>query len=178
VEMFAFGFNSLDFALFVNRVTLGLFFVLARFRFFYDPQRGGNLTAAPLPGGWTGEHDYNERVFFNPRRLANLTRKMCHCGWRKGAAFWAWFAAIVEVGAGLFLILGLLSALSALGLFAVTAAATVCTAREKVAKQHPVDKVDCVACYLWCAEPLYIVMALVTLAAGPGAWSLDSLLWS
>jgi uncharacterized membrane protein YphA (DoxX/SURF4 family) len=176
MDAIAFGFNSVDLALLLNRVTLGLFFVLARFRFFYDPQRGGSLQYV------NGQHPDDEptsntRLWFNPRRLANLTRKMCHCGWRKGAAFWAWFAAIVEVFAGLALIVGLLSALAALGLFAVTAAATICTAKEKVAKQHPVDKIDCIGCYLWCAEPLYIVMALITICMGPGAWSLDYLLW-
>lgn len=185
MDIIAFGFNSLDFALFLNRALLGLFFVLARFRFFFDPSRGGtapwirengSICLGAEPG--TELEAWNTRMFLNPRRVANLTRKMCKCGWSKGAGFWAWFAAIVEVGAGLFLIVGLLSAMSALGLFAVTAAATACTAREKIRSQNPVDKLDCVSCYLWCAEPLYIVMALITIAAGPGAWSLDYLLWS
>lgn len=177
------GLNAPDFALALNRITLGLFFVLARFRFFYDPARGGNLPSSyPVTGTYGsiyGNQYYRDRrAWFNPRRAASLTRKMCTCGWRKGAAFWAWFAAIVEVGAGLFLIFGLLSALSAFGLLTVTTAATFCTAKEKVTSQKPIDKIDCVGCYLWCAEPLYIVMALVAITAGPGSWSLDALLWS
>ncbi len=169
--------TGLDFALFLNRLTLGLFFVLARFRFFYDPARGGTLPPVANPFIPAAQRVlWNHRLWFNPRRLASLTRKMCSCGWTRGPALWAWFAAFVEVFAGLGLIFGLFSQLSALGLFAVTAAATVCTAREKVAKQSPIDRIDCVGCYLWCAEPLYIVMALVTLSAGPGQWSLDYLL--
>lgn len=148
------GLAQPDLALLLNRVTLGTFFVLARFRFFYDPSRKG-------------------AQWFNAGRYSSLSMKMRACGWQRGAPFWAWFAAIVEVGAGAFLALGLLSVLSAIGLLAVTVAATWCTAHEKTMKQNPVDRLDCVSCYLWNAEPLYIVMALAVIAAGPGRYSLD-----
>lgn len=165
--------HSVDIAALLARITLGGFFVLARFRFFFDPSRGSNLQRTVPVGYWD---DSDNHLWFNPRRLASLTRKMRVCGWTTWAPFWAWFAALVEVGAGLFLILGLLTRTSAFGLLVVTLAATVCTAREKVAKQGPVDRIDCIGCYLWCAEPLYIVMAIIILLIGPGLYSLDSII--
>lgn len=159
MEIILSGAQSADAALFLNRLLLGLFFVLARFRFLYDPSKA------------KGDR------FCCPARHQSLTNKMCHCGWRNGAYVWAWFAALVEIFAGLAVIVGLLTVPAALGLLAVTLCATVCTAKSKVMEQHPVDAIDYVSCYLWRVEGLYIGMAVIILLAGPGKLSLDWLLW-
>jgi uncharacterized membrane protein YphA (DoxX/SURF4 family) len=150
--------TSVDVASLIARLALGSFFVLARFRFFYDPSQ---------PAG--------TRWLCSPRRRS-LTRKMCVCGWKWKPSLWAWIAALIEVGAGAFLIIGLLTRLSAFGLLAVTVVANVCTAREKVLKQNPVDRIDCIGCYLWTAEPLYIMFSLIVLLLGPGLLALDSII--
>lgn len=145
-----------DFALFVARVTLGLFFVLARFRYFYDPA---------LPAG--------ERVL-SKFRSDRLAHKMEYCGLTSRPHEWAAFVAIIEVAAGLACIAGLLTQLAALGLLAITVRATCCTGKEKTMRQEPIDRVDVASCYLWCPEPVYAVLALIVMVLGAGAWSLDA----
>lgn len=151
------GLSAIDAALFVARLVLGLFFVLARFRFFYDPSR--------------------EECWFNTQRCDSLTRKLAYCGIHACGKQWAWAVAAAEVLAGAALIVGLLTVPAALGLLIVLIFATICTARDKVMEQHPVDKVDVVSCYLWRVEGLYIAFAVIILLAGPGAYSLDYLIW-
>jgi len=151
------GLGLTDAALFVARVLLGVFFILARFRFFYDPSR---------PDCW-----------LNADRCESLTRKLAHCGMRTSPRAWAWVAALVEVGAGFAVLIGFLTMPAAFGLLVTLLLATKCTARAKVFEQNPVDKLDCVACYLWRVEGLYIGLALIILLAGPGSFSVDALIW-
>jgi uncharacterized membrane protein YphA (DoxX/SURF4 family) len=146
-----------DAVAFLLRAVLGTFYVLARFRFFYDPARSPR--------------------FCNPERHQSLTNKVKHCGWYSMPYFWAWFVAAAEVLGGLALIVGLLTVPAAAGLLIVTLFATYCTARDKVMEQHPVDALDCVGCYLWRVEGIYIAIALAIVLLGPGRWSLDYL-WS
>lgn len=148
---------NFDIAALVIRLTLGLFFVLARFRFFFDPSRADH--------------------WLNTARYEHLKGKCIECGLRPAhAGFWAYFTATVEVCAGLGLIFGLLTYASALGLIAITIRGTICTARAKVLAQEPVDKLDCVSCYLWRVEGIYIILGLLVWLIGPGAYSLDRLL--
>jgi putative oxidoreductase len=153
------GAQWTDGALLINRLLLGSFFFFARFRFLYDPSKA------------VGDR------FLCAARHESLRNKMCHCGWRSGATGWAWFAALTEIFGGLGVLFGLLTVPAALGLLAVTACATVCTAKPKVMEQHPVDRLDYISCYLWRVEGLYIGMALAVLFAGPGRYSLDWLFW-
>ena len=167
-----YGFDLTDFALFLNRFLLGAFFVLARFRFFYDPSK--------TKGFWTADHFTlkwvpNQR-WLNKDRFASLEHKMQYCGLKKYSAFWAWAVAVIEVGGGLLLILGYLTAFAGFGLLVLTVRATMCTAKMKVFEQNPVDKIDICACYLWRVEGLYIAMALVAVVAGPGAFALSNVL--
>jgi uncharacterized membrane protein YphA (DoxX/SURF4 family) len=148
--------HSVDVAALLARLLLGFFFLLARFRFFFDP--------AAAPGD----------RWFCAWRHESLIHKMAYCGLKKKPVIWAWITALVEVLAGMALIVGLLTPLAALGLLVLLLVATRCTARQKVMEQKPVDKVDCVACYLWRVEGLYIGLAILILLLGPGAYSLDA----
>lgn len=141
--------------LLLARLTLGFFFVGYRFRWIYDPSK--------------------EIRWFNPDRRLSLQKKLCECGWGIGPRFAA-FVALAEISAGLGIMFGFLTSLSALGLLAILIVANACTAREKVLRQNPVDCVDAANCYLWTPEPIYIVLALVVLALGPGWLSLDYLM--
>lgn len=146
-----------DAALFLLRAVLGTFYVLARFRFFYDPSRSRWLC---------------------PDRRRSLVNKVQICGWLSTAPrLWACVVAVVEVLGGAALIVGFLTQYAALSLLGVTLVATYYTARDKVTAQKPVDKLDCVSCYLWRVEGVYIAIALAILALGPGRWSIDYL-WS
>lgn len=145
-----------DIAMLLARFTLGFFFISYRFRWFFDPtpQDGVKLCS--------------------PFRHENLIKKMVSCGFPA----WRWLAASVasvEFMAGLGLIFGLFTSLSALGLAVILLVATSCTAKEKTLRQKPVDAIDVVNCYFWNPEPVYITLALVVLLIGPGNISLDYL---
>lgn len=137
----------LDLSLFLMRVALGGFFVLARFRFFYDPSRP-------------------QDKWFNKERRNHLEWKMGYC---KYPAWTAPYVAIGEVLAGLGVLSGVLFYASALALLGITFFATRCTWREKIMEQSPVDCIDWVSCYLWRVEGLYVLLAFILLALGPGA---------
>lgn len=145
--------SSSDFALVLLRATLGLFFFLARFRWFYDPSRP-------------------QEPWLNKARRAHLQWKLCDCGYGSHPIL-SGLVAIVEVGASLLVIIGLATVPAAAALLCVLLFATYCTACQKVKEQSPVDCIDCVSCYLWRVEGVYIVVALSLIFAGPGRASLD-----
>lgn len=158
-EILSGGIGGTDAASLLARATLGGFYVLARFRSFYDPSKPKGCRA------------------FNSARFNSLQRKLCSCGFTQNLVVWAWITASVEVFCGLGLLAGLLTTFAALGLLILTLRATMCTAAIKVREQNPVDRIDCVACYLWRVEGIYIALALMILLLGPGRFSLDRLLW-
>jgi uncharacterized membrane protein YphA (DoxX/SURF4 family) len=139
------------------RGVLGGFFVLARFRWFYDPSRD--------------EH------WFNPTRHRSLCDKLLHCGYGRSWGLAALVATLEVVGGGALLV-GWFTMPVAFALLTLLVVASACTAREKVAEQNPVDAVDCVACYLWRVEGVYIAIAIALLLTGPGRYSLDWFFYS
>lgn len=145
-------------ALLLARFVLGFFFVSYRFRWFYDPTPKDGVPIC------------------SPHRHLSLRQKLCHCGWGMSPSFAA-VVAIGEIAAGLGVLFGALTTVSAFGLLLILLFATLCTAKEKTLRQLPVDRIDVVNCYLWNPEPVYIVLALMVLAFGPGFLSLDHL-WS
>ena len=151
------GPQAYDIAALASRVVLGGFFVLARFRWIYDPSRPDDL-------------------LFNVKRRGSLRRKVASCGFGCSELVSA-KVALVEVFAGLALIAGLLTVPAAFGLLAVLIGATCCTAYEKTMRQNPPDAIGVVECYLWTVEPLYIVLAASVILLGPGRYSLDYLLF-
>ncbi len=126
-------------------LLVGLFFVLARFRFFWDPSK--------CPG---------DRLF-NKARYDSLHTKIASCGWRKHTTFWTWYTAVVEVLAGFGLMLNVGRPLAGALMMGVLLVATTCTCKSKVCEQKPVDKADVVCAYLWRVEGLYIAMLAVVL---------------
>lgn len=149
------SFPFADVALALARILVGTFFILARFRWVYDPMY--------------------QKPWFNPTRQQSLVNKLNHCGFQN-ATFWAPFVAYGELLAAIGLIVGLLTPLAALGLLVILVYATKCTAMEKTMKQNPIDKIDVVSCYLWNPEPIYIALVVMLMAFGAGAYSLDHVL--
>ncbi len=144
--------------LFLARFVLGFFFVSYRFRWFFDPTPKDGVEVC------------------SPYRHLRLRQKLCSCGWGMSPQLAA-FVAVSEMLAGLGVMFGLLTSLSAFGLLAILIVATLCTAKEKTLRQNPVDGIDVVSCYLWNPEPVYIILALVVMTFGGGWFSLDNL-WS
>lgn len=150
------GLGISDLALFLNRFLMGLFFVVYRFRWVFDPS---------LPVG---------QRWFSKQRRFRLINRLCTCGYSRNPVL-SGTVAIVEILAGLGLMAGLLAVPSAIGILLVMIFANCCTPREEIPAMHPVDKIDVVACYLRLVEPLYLMMAVVVILVGPGKWSLDYL---
>jgi uncharacterized membrane protein YphA (DoxX/SURF4 family) len=168
------GLDLTDIALFINRVILGGFFILARFRFFYDPSKPGREGVWGYDLHWRFITTTPSQRWFNADRRKSLHNKLSYCGFKHPA--WVWVVAITEVGAGILLISGLFTALAGLCLLVLTLRASVCTARTKVFEQNPCDPLDVCACYLWRVEGLYIVMSAVCVLAGPGSFALSEVL--
>lgn len=150
------GAGGADVVLFVIREVLGLFFVLARFRYVYDPSRPDN-------------------PWFNAQRHANFKRKLGICGWPENTGL-AHFVAFAEILGGLALIIGFLTPLAGFGLLIISIFAMACSAREKTYKQNPVDGIHVAECFLWTPEPLYVVLAAIVMAMGAGAFSVDAVI--
>jgi len=149
------GLGAHDFALLVLRLVLGVFFLLARFRWMFDPSRVPHVN--------------------NPARHTHLAQKLCQCGYH-WHPYMSAFVAITEISSGILLILGLLTVPAAFALLVILCFATYCTAYDKVMEQNPVDKIDMVSCYLWRVEGIYIALAISIMLLGPGAYSLDALI--
>lgn len=162
MDIFLSGFHSPNLAILLLRCLLGTFFLLARFRWIWDPSQGASCPVRPQ--------------WFPQQRHDSLRNKLQHCGYSRDPLL-AGVVAVVEISAALGVIFGLLTVLSAIGLLSVLIFATICTAKEKVARQSPIDCIDCVCCYLWLVEPLYLVMAVTLLLTGAGSFSLDHLLF-
>lgn len=97
---------------------------------------------------------------------------MCSCGYG-GSAVIAALVALIEIGAGVALIIGLLTVPAAFGILVIMAFAQCCEPPEEMRKMQIADRVDAVAKFLLFCEPLYFTMAGVTMLMGPGKWSLD-----
>lgn len=155
VDVLRNGFVAHDVGLLILRVLLGGFFVLARFRWFFDPSR---------PEHW-----------LNHARHTHLSEKLQTCGFGNHPALAA-FAAVVEVGGGLLMVLGIGTSLMALGLIGILLGAVACSTKAKTMKQEPVDGIQVAEDVLWTVEPLYLTLAVILLLCGGGAYSLDAFL--
>ena len=145
-----------NFVLFLAHFIVGLFFVSYRFRWLWDPTP---IDAVQL---------------CSPARHQKLRDKLKECGWSPRLAS---LVAIGELAAGLGVMVGFLTPLSAAGLLIILVVANRCTYKSKIEKQNPIDKIDYFNCYLWTPEPLYMVLTLVVMVLGPGDWSVDHLLF-
>ncbi len=142
----AFGANAPEAALTLNRVALGTFFAIS------------------------GYHK-----LFVASRHATLARTLQDDGVR-AVPVMQWLVPGVEFSGGCALLLGLLSALAAFGLFVVCLGAVALDASKRVATWAPINRADWIGDLLYLPEALYCVGLAVVMLAGPGPWSLDALL--
>lgn len=161
-----------DIALLLVRLALGGFYLLARYRWVYDPYHPSSTKSA----AHTDEPLITDRCgdkWFNRYRERHLRWKLERCGYHGGLAG---PVATAELICGLALILGFGTKVSALVLLIITLCATLATARDKVLRQNPVDTLDKITCYMWLVEPHLIVLALVLVLCGAGTISVDQLM--
>jgi uncharacterized membrane protein YphA (DoxX/SURF4 family) len=146
LSLITFGADAPNAALTLNRVALGLFFSIS------------------------GYHK-----LFNASRHATLTRTLQDDGVR-AVPVMQWVVPGVEFSAGCALLVGLLSALAAFGLFVVCLGAFTLDARKRVGTWMPINRADWVGDLLYLPEALYCIGLAIVMLAGPGPWSLDALI--
>jgi len=131
-------------ALTLNRVVLGMFFAIS------------------------GYHK-----LFNPSRHATLAQTLQDDGVH-AVPIMQWLVPGIEFGGGWALIVGLLSALAAFGLFVVCLGALLFDAVKRVRAWEPIDRADWLGDLLYVPEALYCIGLAVVMLGGPGPWSLDA----
>lgn len=136
-----------DLAALVLRLGAGVFFAIS----------GWNKLTDPICHGYL---------------LSNLRRSAIPC-----CSFMVWWVAGWEFLAGLTLALGLFTGASAFVLLVICIVAFLVSHKRKIAKKNPVHRMDAITEYLCMFDVLLIWMLLAVMAMGPGAWSLDRLLW-
>src|SRR5664279_2855113 len=146
VSLITLGAGAPDAALTLNRVALGTFFAIS------------------------GYHK-----LFNASRHATLTRTLQDAGVR-AVPIMQWLVPGVEFSGGCALILGLLSALAAFGLFVVCLNAVLLDAIKRVSEWQPINRADWIGDVLYLPEALYCIGLSVVMLAGPGPWSLDAII--
>lgn len=140
------GANAPHVALTLNRVALGIFFAIS------------------------GYHK-----LFNASRHATLTRTLQDDG-VQAVTVMQWLVPGVEFSGGCALIIGLLSALAAFGLFVISFGAFVLDASKRIGAWQPVDRADWLGDALYVPEALYCIGLAVVMLGGPGMWSLDAII--
>jgi putative oxidoreductase len=145
-SLITFGADAPNAALTLNRVALGTFFAVT-----------GYLK------------------LFNASRHGTLARTLQDAGVR-AVPIMQWLVPSVEFSGGCALIMGLLSALAAFGLFVICLNAVVLDAIKRVSAWQPINRADWIGDVLYLPEALYCIGLAVVMLAGPGPWSLDAII--
>ena len=138
------GAQAPDAALTLNRVALGAFFAISGYHKLFHPVRHDSLVSTLREDG--------------VRPLAVMQ----------------WLVPAVEFSGGCALIVGLLSALAAFGLFVISVGAFALDARKRIETWAPLDRADWLGDALYLPEVLYCVGLAIVMLAGPGPWSVDA----
>jgi uncharacterized membrane protein YphA (DoxX/SURF4 family) len=146
ISLLTLGANAPEAALTLNRVALGVFFTIS------------------------GYHK-----LFNASRHATLVDTLKADGVR-GVALMQWLVPCIEFTGGLALVVGLLSALAASGVFVLCLFAFKLDAIKRIDGWQPLDRADWFGDILYLPESLYCIGLAVVMLAGPGPWSVDALI--
>ena len=141
------GVGWTDIALTLNRIAVGLFFMISGYHKLFNAQRH-RILADELKG--LGIH----AVGFNQ-----------------------WWVPSVEFAAGAAVAIGLLAPLAALGLLFISLVAIVTSGPQRIKVMHPIDKADRIDNWLYLPELLYVFMLILVISAGAGPYSLDAVIF-
>lgn len=141
------GMNLPDLGALILRLGIGVPFFIS----------GMNKMLCPTCHGWL---------------RSNLTRSGIPC-----VGFTVWWLAAWEAVAGLTLALGLMSAASAFVLLIICIVAWLVSWKRKLEAKKPAHKWDAATEVLFCFDVLLIWMLLSLMFTGPGAVSLDRILF-
>jgi len=138
------GAQAPDAALTLNRVALGLFFMISGYHKLFTASRHATLKGTLQESGVPA------------------------------LPVMQWFVPGVEFSAGCALILGMLSALAAFGMFVICLTAIALDAIKRIQAWRPIDRADWLGDLLYLPETLYCIGLAIVMLAGPGPWSVDA----
>jgi uncharacterized membrane protein YphA (DoxX/SURF4 family) len=140
------GVGWTDVALTLNRIAVGMFFMLA------------------------GYHK-----LFNPQRHRELTDQLKELGVH-AVGFNQWWVPTVEFTAGCAVVIGFVAPLAALGLLVIILVAIATSGPQRIKAYKPIDEADRIDDWLYLPETLYAFMLIIVVSAGAGPYSLDALI--
>ncbi len=138
------GVGHMDIVLTLNRVVVGMFFMLSGYHKLFNAER--------------------HRVFADELRSLHV----------HAVAINQWWVPLVEFSAGGAVVIGLVTPLAALGLLFIILVASATTGRERIKAYKPIDRADRIDDWLYLPETLYAVMLIIVISAGAGPYSLDA----
>ena len=140
------GVGWTDIALTLNRIAVGMFFMLSGYHKLFNPQRH--------------------------RALAEQLKELgIHA-----LGFNQWWVPTVEFVAGGAVVFGFLAPLAALGLLVIILVAVATTGPQRIKLYKPIDQADRIDDWLYLPEILYAFMLITVVSAGAGPYSLDALI--
>jgi uncharacterized membrane protein YphA (DoxX/SURF4 family) len=142
-------FNGLgwpDIALTLNRIAVGMFFMLSGYHKLFNPQR--------------------HREFSDELKELGV----------HAVGFNQWWVPTVEFTAGSAVVIGFLAPLAALGLLVIILVAIVTSGPQRIKLYKPIDQADRFDDWLYLPEILYAFMLILVVSAGAGPYSLDALI--
>ena len=140
------GVGWTDIALTLNRIAVGMFFMLSGYHKLFNPQRH--------------------------RELADELKELGV----PAVGFNQWWVPAVEFTAGCAVVIGFLAPLAALGLLVITLVAIATSGPQRIKVYKPIDQADRIDDWLYLPEVLYAFMLVMVVSAGAGPYSLDALI--
>jgi uncharacterized membrane protein YphA (DoxX/SURF4 family) len=140
------GIGWTDFAISLNRIAVGAFFMLSGYHKLFNADR--------------------HRTFADELKALGVPT----------VGFNQWWAPLVEFTAGGAVLVGLLAPLASLGLLVVILVASATSGRQRLKVFKPIDEADRIDDWLYLPETLYAFMLIMVISAGAGPYSLDALI--
>jgi len=138
------GVGWTDIALTLNRIAVGMFFMLSGYHKLFNPQR--------------------HLMFVDELKELGVPALGIN----------QWWVPTVEFTAGGAVVIGLLTPLAALGLLVVILVAIATSGRQRINVYKPIDEADRIDDWLYLPEVLYAFMLIMVISAGAGPYSLDA----
>lgn len=146
MDLLFIGVGWTDVAITLNRVAVGVFFMLS------------------------GYHK-----LFNPERHHSIVDELKALGVH-AVGFNQWWVPSVEFAAGGAVLVGLLAPLAALGLLVIIIVAMATSGRQRIKLNKPIDEADRIDDWLYLPETLYAFMLIMVVSAGAGPYGIDALI--
>ena len=140
------GVGWTDIALTLNRIAVGVFFMLS------------------------GYHK-----LFNTQRHVSLVEELKELG-IPAVGFNQWWVPTVEFTGGAGVTIGFLAPLAALGLLVIILVAIATSGRQRIKAYKPIDEADRFDDWLYLPETLYAFMLIMVVSAGAGQYSVDAVI--